>query len=64
MKAAIYARVGYKDLLEPETDAKKKDQEFEIYCERLKQRPLAVTFRRSRAKGVKNRDSSAHSMTE
>ena len=38
MKAAIYARVGNKDQLEPETDAKKKEQEFEIYYERLKQR--------------------------
>lgn len=38
MKAAINARVGNKDQLEPETDAKKKEQEFENYCERLKQR--------------------------
>ena len=37
MKAAIYARVGNKDQLEPETDAKKKEREFENYCERLKQ---------------------------
>ncbi len=38
MKAAIYMRVGNKDQLAPETDNKKKEQEFENYCERLKHR--------------------------
>ena len=38
MKAAIYARVGNKDQLAPETDNKKKEQEFENYCKRLQQR--------------------------
>lgn len=38
MKAAIYMRVGNKDQLAPETDIKKREQEFENYCERLKQR--------------------------
>lgn len=37
MKAAIYARVGNKDQLAPETD-NKKEQEFENYCKRLQQR--------------------------
>ena len=36
MKAAIYARVGNKDQLAPETDIKKREQEFENYCKRLK----------------------------
>lgn len=38
MKAAIYMRVGNKDQLAPETDNKKKEQEFENYCKRLQQR--------------------------
>lgn len=38
MKAAIYMRVGNKDQLTPETDNKKKEQEFENYCKRLQQR--------------------------
>lgn len=40
MKAAIYMRVGNKDQLAPETDIKKREQEFENYCERLKQRTV------------------------
>lgn len=40
MKAAIYMRVGNKDQLASETDNKKKEQEFENYCERLKHRTV------------------------
>lgn len=42
MKAAVYMRVGNKDQLEPETDNKKKEQEFENYCERLKHRSAGM----------------------
>ena len=36
MRVAMYLRVGNKEQLDVETDMKKKEQEFESFCERKK----------------------------
>lgn len=40
MKAAMYIRVGNKEQLVPETDRKKKEQEFKNFCERKKEQKI------------------------
>ena len=41
-KVAIYARMGNEEQLTPEMNAKKLEQEFENYCERLKSQAVGT----------------------